>query len=258
MSIDWKAFVVENAAHLIDLVVAIITFVLATPALDTIEPTHREFRLDDPDISYRNTEGTVPSWQLSMISFFIPSIIFIAIHFGYRFQDRKYTELFIRILGLFCAIALTAIITNTIKIATGRLRPDFLDRCQWDAQLMECTGNADDVRGGRKSFPSGHASYSFTGCTYLTIVFLHELQPYAQSNISRAPFTRLFLSIWPLIVAALVAVSRVTDNRHHPGDVIVGSILGVVVAVICYKLHHKNVDTIEPKHSTESIGNTAT
>lgn len=45
----------------------------------------------------------------------------------------------------------------------GRLRPDFLSRCQWNNVKLKCTGDAQQILEGRRSFPSGHAAHSFAG-----------------------------------------------------------------------------------------------
>lgn len=39
----------------------------------------------------------------------------------------------------------------------------------------------------------------------------------------------------PLLAASLVAVSRIMDARHHPFDVITGSMLGVVCGFVAYR-----------------------
>lgn len=39
----------------------------------------------------------------------------------------------------------------------------------------------------------------------------------------------------PILAATLVAVSRIMDARHHPFDVITGSLLGVVCAIVSYR-----------------------
>jgi membrane-associated phospholipid phosphatase len=93
-------------------------------------------------------------------------------------------------LGLFLALVITMFSTNLLKYATsfhlkkywltdwlignyrnwaGRFRPDFLSRCLYDTMTKLCTGDATLINDGRKSFPSGHSSLSFTGCTYMSI-----------------------------------------------------------------------------------------
>ena len=38
--------------------------------------------------------------------------------------------------------------------------------------------------------------------------------------------------ILALVYALLVACSRVTDNKHHPGDVMAGAIMGTLLAIL--------------------------
>jgi len=47
---------------------------------------------------------------------------------------------------------------------------------------------------------------------------------------------RFFLTLMPISWAAFVAISRVQDYRHHKEDVIVGSLVGIVSAVVCYMI----------------------
>jgi diacylglycerol diphosphate phosphatase/phosphatidate phosphatase len=46
---------------------------------------------------------------------------------------------------------------------------------------------------------------------------------------------KAIIIITPCLGAALVAVSRIMDARHHPFDVISGSLLGIVCAYISYR-----------------------
>lgn len=43
------------------------------------------------------------------------------------------------------------------------------------------------------------------------------------------------LCMTPILAATLVAVSRIMDARHHPFDVITGSLLGTVCAYVAYR-----------------------
>jgi undecaprenyl-diphosphatase len=67
------------------------------------------------------------------------------------------------------------------------------------------------------SFPSGHASMAF-----------------ASAWILGARFRRLRLPL--LILAAMIAVSRVTVGAHWPSDIAVGSILGSIIGIGVAKL----------------------
>jgi hypothetical protein len=52
---------------------------------------------------------------------------------------------------------------------------------------------------------------------------------------SRGEVWKTVLVLIPLLAASLVAVSRIMDARHHPFDVITGSILGYVTAWVAYR-----------------------
>lgn len=52
---------------------------------------------------------------------------------------------------------------------------------------------------------------------------------------NRGEAWKSLLVMVPILAATLVAVSRIMDARHHPFDVITGSLLGVVCAVVSYR-----------------------
>lgn len=52
---------------------------------------------------------------------------------------------------------------------------------------------------------------------------------------NRGEVWKTFVVLIPTLGAALIAVSRIMDARHHPFDVISGSLLGIVVAWAAYR-----------------------
>lgn len=76
------------------------------------------------------------------------------------------------VLGLLVAITLTNFLTDSVKNAVGRPRPDLLSRCKpargtADNVLVAwtiCTeANKGMLHDGFRSFPSGHSSFAFSG-----------------------------------------------------------------------------------------------
>lgn len=71
---------------------------------------------------------------------------------------------------------------------------------------------------------------------------------------------RLLISITPLFLAMLVAVSRTCDYHHHWQDVTIGSFIGIVIAYLCYrqyfpalnsKMSHRSYSEINVRDLTE-------
>jgi diacylglycerol diphosphate phosphatase / phosphatidate phosphatase len=78
--------------------------------------------------------------------------------------------------------------------------------------------------------------------TYLSIYLagkLHVLD-------SKGEVWKSFLVLIPILAASLVAASRIMDARHHPFDVISGSLLGILVAWASYRQYFPAVT--EPWH----------
>lgn len=100
---------------------------------------------------------------------------------------------------------LSLLFLDIIKVTVGRPRPDFFYRCFPDGIMnseMLCTGDSWKVMDGRKSFPSGHSSFSFATMGFLSFYLMGKLKIF--SDEGRGKSLRLILCFIPLIAAMLV------------------------------------------------------
>lgn len=185
------------------------------------------------DLKYPMKKNTVPVWAVPLYAVLLPIAIFLVIYL----RRRDVYDLHHSILGLLFAVLITAVITDAIKDATGRPRPDFFWRCFPDGVPkygkwgnVVCHGDPGDIREGHKSFPSGHTSWSFAGLGFLSLYLAGKIKAFDR----KGHVAKLCIVFLPLLIAALVAVSRVDDYWHHWQDVFAGGLIGFVVAIFCY------------------------
>lgn len=93
------------------------------------------------------------------------------------------------------------------------------------------------LRDGFKSFPSGHSSFSFGGLGYLSMFLAGKLHLFDE----RGHIYKSVVVLAPLIVAALIATSRVDDYRHHWQDVTVGAFIGATFAIFSYRQYYPSL-----------------
>ncbi|KAG7491272.1 hypothetical protein MATL_G00001280 [Megalops atlanticus] len=127
-------------------------------------------------------------------------------------------------------------VTNMAKLSVGRLRPHFLSVCGVTYASLNCTPGTyisevtciqtDDsmVEEARKSFFSGHASFAMYTMLYLAF--------YLQARLSwrGARLLRPLLQFLLVLLAVYTGLSRISDYRHHPTDVLTGFLQGGVTA----------------------------
>ncbi len=225
----------------------VLTFVLAG-LLSIINKAYgfrREFSLTDTSLQHTYAvQERVPVWLLVVVAVLIPIALIALIAL---LGCRSLWDCHAGLLGLILAHALTLTATTIIKVTVGRPRPDVIDRCQPRAGAANgvpyglvtdaiCTVDPSSalIRDGFRSFPSGHASTAFAGLTFLSLYLAGKLHIFDK----RGHAATAWLVFFPMIGAALIAISRTMDYRHHATDVIAGGILGTSIALVIYHLYY--------------------
>ncbi len=161
-----------------------------------------------------------PFWILVSEKWFWIPLYVIFLYFLYKNFNKK--SLFYIL--LFVALGITASdqIANIFKFGFERLRPCHDPSLEGLLREVKC--------GGKFGFYSAHSSNSFFVATYLTILL--------GKKIKQLPY---FLFVW----AAIVAYSRVYLGMHFPGDIIVGAIMGILLAIFFGTLAKKVIKKSE-------------
>eukprot|EP00475_Leptophrys_vorax_P015439 TRINITY_DN21781_c0_g1_i1.p1 TRINITY_DN21781_c0_g1~~TRINITY_DN21781_c0_g1_i1.p1 ORF type:complete len:278 (+),score=-9.64 TRINITY_DN21781_c0_g1_i1:50-835(+) len=192
-------------------------------------------------LMYPLQANTVPSWAVPVMALGAPALSFVV---AFAFT-RNLTDVHHSLLGLLYAFFATLLITDALKVSVGRPRPDFFIRCFPSGQPLYsdtgdamCNGVPDVVTEGRKSFPSGHSSLTFSGMAYLALFLAAKLHSFVPSD---GILWRLIPPCVPLAVGVAVGVTRIDDYWHFPSDVFVGSLIGITMAALAYFTHYPSL-----------------
>lgn len=214
-----------------------------------VTPYRRGFFCGDEDITYPFLEKeAIPDGMLVAGGIIITGLT-IALGECYRVRFRGvHSRAFVRNLYVSClykelgsflfGCCVGQSLTNMAKLSVGRLRPNFLSVCNITYASLGCTKgsyispsmyscrqpNHKMVEEARKSFFSGHASFAMYTMLYLAF--------YLQARLSwrGARLLRPLLQFLLLMIAIYTGLTRISDYRHHPSDVLVGYIQGGLTA----------------------------
>ena len=126
---------------------------------------------------------------------------------------------------LLLSLALSGLLVNIAKPLIGRLRPRYLLS---DSNYGLQPFNFSEF--GMNSFPSGHSQTIWA----VAIVSLIVLRALCASRPSSNRHWQAYASAAIVLVAALVAASRVFLNKHFVSDVLVGSLIGALTPILLY------------------------
>ncbi|KAM4063214.1 PAP2 superfamily protein [Hirsutella rhossiliensis] len=241
----WKT---THAPDYAGLLVLLIGWILLA---SLVTPFHRMFFINDLNISYPHAVHERVSVPMVFVyAFVVPLAVFLAYGLIYRPPAAKHEA---TLLSFAISAVLTGFLTDIVKNAVGRPRPDLLDRCRPASdtkpnQLVTidvCTApDGHALHDGWRSFPSGHSSFAFAGLGFLSLFLAGQLHLFRYAAGGR-DLSRALLCLLPLIGAALIAISRCEDYRHDVYDVCVGSALGMAVAYWSYRRHWPRLSSPE-------------
>ncbi|KAH7533930.1 hypothetical protein FEM48_Zijuj04G0183800 [Ziziphus jujuba var. spinosa] len=166
--------------HMHDWLILMLLVLIEIISLYVIHPFYRYVGKDMmTDLRYPLKSNTVPVWAVPMYAVLLPVLIFLVVYF----RRRDVYDLHHAVLVLLFSGLITAVITDAIKNAVGRPRPDFFWRCFPDGkdvydQLGDviCHGDKSIIKEGHKSFPSGHTSCSFAGLGFLSLYLSEKIK----------------------------------------------------------------------------------
>lgn len=157
-------------------------------------------RLDSFWIFITQEENWIPLYLIFII------LIFLA---------YKKKQVFIVLIGFLCSFLVTFGVTRFIKASVARVRPNNVESLQEVIRILQ--------EPTYYSFVSGHTSTSMAITTFMVLILRH-----------RYKWVYLFY-LWPI----LFATSRVYVGVHYPSDLAAGAFVGVIIAIIIYKICKK-------------------
>ncbi|XP_062871953.1 phosphatidic acid phosphatase type 2D [Trichomycterus rosablanca] len=214
--------------------------------MKAVKPYKRGFFCGDPCITYPYVEkeaisdGVLITGGIIITGLSIALVESCCVHLrrvkSRAFVQNSYVSCLYKELGSFlfgCCIGQS--LTNMAKLSVGRLRPNFLSVCNVTYESLGCklgdyvesvtcnnTEKAEEE--ARKSFFSGHASFAMYTMLYLAF--------YLQARFSwrGARLLRPLLQFLLVMIAVYTGLSRISDYRHHPTDVLIGFLQGGLTA----------------------------
>jgi len=181
----------------------------------------------NPAIKTGNTnsplqEETFPDWSFGIaLPVTLSSIIFLPNNDGHL-NHTSYTNA----KGFTETIVITSLTTQIAKLSIGRKRPDYNDRINKNYNITD----------GLYSFWSGHAAMSFSIATYTSLYIMEHVGHWNNYYY----ITGKVLSSSILFgMATWTSASRVENNRHYTSDVVVGSIIGSLIAFTIYGIQNE-------------------
>lgn len=155
-------------------------------------------------------------------------------------------------MGVIYSVMTGATIQIIVKLVVPGMRPHFLTVC--DPQIGPntvgegyrrmyftteiCRDHADkkrqdEIANALQSFPSGHSVAAWAGLFYLSLYLNAHLKIFSNYHPS---YWKLLVFVTPLIAATLIVGSLTLDMSHNWYDILAGSLIGIFMAILSYRM----------------------
>ncbi|TYJ52524.1 hypothetical protein B9479_006884 [Cryptococcus floricola] len=209
--------------------------------LDKIDGYRRLFDITDTSLAHPYADPErVPVWLAGVLCGGVPAILIILVAASSPPPPLPFLS------HVLLPMSMSSPNSQRSQITAGRPRPDLLARCLPPPTLTSnpphsltswtacTTADQDRLQEGFRSFPSGHSSFAWCGMWYLILYLAAKMR-----ITNNQGFTyKSWLLLAPLSCAALITISRTMDYRHHPTDVIAGSLIGVAGGWYSYRQYY--------------------
>ena len=158
------------------------------------------------------------SFKESNILVYLSLLIF---YFYSKSQKIKLSEVFYSLLFIAIMITITDQTSNLFKDSFQRLRPCYNDSLQDYVRLVK------ETCGGKYGFFSAHASNSFSLAVFFGLIYRNKYK---------------FIIYITLFYASLISYSRVYLGVHFPLDIFFGSIYGIIIGLVVFKIYKNKLN----------------
>ena len=158
------------------------------------------------------------SYKESNILFYLSLLIF---YFYSKSQKTKLSEVFYSLIFIAIMITITDQTSNLFKDSFQRLRPCYNDSLQDYVRLVK------ETCGGKYGFFSAHASNSFSLAVFFGLIYRNKYK---------------FIIYITLFYASLISYSRVYLGVHFPLDIFFGSIYGIIIGLVVFKIYKNKLN----------------
>ncbi|CAF1002618.1 unnamed protein product [Didymodactylos carnosus] len=210
----------------------------------------RDGEIVNPEFAYPFRNNIIPSWLDAFIAFIVP-FLFIMLA---QIRVRSFNDANTAIMGLLFSLLTATIFQVCIKWLIGGLRPHFLSVCKPNITAANvgsghgfggimfdrsiCIGDEKQINYALASMPSGHATAAFAGLLYCSYYLNGKLKVFANY---RPQYWKLVLFFTPILGAVLIAATLSIDHYHHWYDILVGGIIGSMMATGAYRFQYASI-----------------
>lgn len=151
-------------------------------------------------------------WTVSGRYIWIPLYLFVLFLFFYKTPKKEafLVTFFLILVFVACDQVSSAIFKPLFERFRPTHHPDF----------KELVDTVNGYKGGLYGFISGHATNSFGFAVFILLVFKNRL-----------------LSLVSILWAGIISYSRIYLGVHFISDVVAGIVVGVLIALLLYKLY---------------------